>query len=57
MATCNILDLCPMVIVDPSDPNIILFWDTSATETVVRIERASWEQHVIDVKNGKYDNV
>ena len=57
LATCDILNLCPKAIADPNDPDTILFWDTKDPETVVKIARDSWDQHVIDVKNGNYDNV
>ncbi len=57
MATCDILDLCPKAIADPSDPNTILFWDTKDPGTVVKISRDSWDQHLADIKAGKYDNV
>ena len=57
MSACDVLDLCPQVAADPSNPDIILFWDTDDPETVVRIQRDSWVKHVDDVKAGVYDNV
>jgi hypothetical protein len=57
MAVCDILDLCPYVIRNPSNPDEVLFWDTSNPKIVVTIKLDSWLNFVDDMKTGKYDNL
>jgi hypothetical protein len=57
MATCDILDLCPKAVRNPSNPDEILFWDTSDPDTVVKISLDSWANLLADIKAGKYDNL
>jgi hypothetical protein len=57
MATCDILDLCPTAVRNPSNPDEVLFWDTGDPETIVRISWDSWVNFLADVKADKYDNL
>jgi hypothetical protein len=57
MATCDNLYLCPRAVRNPSNPDVVLFWDTSDPDTVVKIAADSWVQFLADVKAEKYDNL